>query len=75
MRVDFCSPIPPCLLTGPLIFHWADNAPADDAPHVAGSHDTLLCHSARGEYPLCYGQMTVATADSTIAFGGSGPRS
>ena len=63
---------------GPLIFHWADYAPADDGPHVAiglapviGSHDTLICHAARGEYPLWHGQMTVATADSTIAFSGS----
>jgi exosortase J len=63
---------------GPLIFHWADYAPADDGPHVAiglapviSSHDTLICHSARGEYALWHGQMTVATADSTIAFSGS----
>jgi exosortase J len=63
---------------GPLIFHWADYAPADDGPHVAiglapviSSHDTLICHSSRGEYALWHGQMTVATADSTIAFSGS----
>jgi exosortase J len=66
------------LPTGPLIFHWADYAPADDGPHVAiglspvtGSHDTLICHSARGEDPLWHGQMTAATADGTIAFSGS----
>ncbi len=51
-----------CLLTGALIYHWADYAPADNGPHVAiglspvlGAHDTLLCHSARGEYPLWHG--------------------
>ena len=66
------------LSTGPLNFHWADYAPADDGPHVAigvapviTSHDTLICHSARGEYALWHGQMTVATADGTIAFSGS----
>jgi exosortase J len=66
------------LRTGTLIFHWADYAPADDGPHVAiglapvvSSHDTLICHSARGEYPLWHGQMTVVTADSSIAFSGS----
>jgi exosortase J len=66
------------LPTGPLLFHWADYAPADDGPHVAiglapdiGSHETLVCHSTRGEYPFWHGQMTVATADSTIAFSGS----
>jgi exosortase J len=63
---------------GPVIFRWADYAPADDGPHVAiglspvmGSHDTLICHSARGEDPLWHGQMTAPTADGTIAFSGS----
>jgi exosortase J len=66
------------LPTGPIIYHWADYAPADDGPHVAiglspvlGSHDTLICHSARGEDPLWHGQMTAPTADGTIAFSGS----
>ncbi|MBB6147172.1 exosortase J [Silvibacterium bohemicum] len=58
--------------------HWGDYAPADDGPHVAiglspvlGAHDTLLCHSTRGEYPLWQGQITVATAAGAIAFSGS----
>lgn len=44
---------------GPLIFHWADYAPTDGSAHIAlglspvlGSHDSLICHSARGEDPL-----------------------
>jgi len=56
------------LYSGPLIFHWADYAPRDGGPHISlgvspvlGSHDTLLCHSARGEDPLWRSQLTVAT--------------
>ncbi len=44
------------LFTGPLIFHWAQYVPADGGTPVSigispvlGSHDTLVCHSARGE--------------------------
>jgi exosortase J len=67
------------LLTGPLIFHWAEYAPSDDGPHISigispvlGSHDTLICHSARGEDPLWAGQMTIPTAGNVpINFSGS----
>ncbi len=52
-------------ITGPLIFHWADYAPEDGGTHIAigvspvlGSHDTLICHSARGEDPLWRDQIT-----------------
>src|ERR1700677_467994 len=41
------------LFAGPLIYHWAEYAPADGGPHISvgispvmGSHDTLICHSA-----------------------------
>ena len=44
------------LVSGPLIFYWAEYAPANGGAHVSvgispvlGAHDTLLCHSARGE--------------------------
>ncbi|MEO6982786.1 MAG: exosortase J [Edaphobacter sp.] len=67
------------LLTGPLIFHWAEYVPADGGPHISlgispvlGSHDTLICHSARGEDPLWAGQMTIPTAGNVpINFSGS----
>ena len=67
------------LLTGPLIFHWAEYVPSDGGPHISlgispvlGSHDTLICHSARGEDPLWAGQMTISTAGNTpINFSGS----
>lgn len=56
------------LATGPLIFHWADYAPADGGAHVAigvspvlGSHDTLICHSARGEDPIWHAQLPLKT--------------
>ena len=58
------------LTTGPLIFHWADYAPAGGGTHVAigvspvlGSHDTLICHSARGEDPIWHAQMPVKMSD------------
>ncbi len=51
------------LIGGALLFHWAEYAPADGGSHVSigispvlGSHDTLICHSARGEDPLWQGQ-------------------
>ena len=67
------------LFTGPLIFHWADYAPADGGPHVLlgispvlGSHDTIVCHSARGEDPNWHSQLTLPTAGSApISFSAS----
>jgi exosortase J len=59
------------LLTGALLFHWAEYAPQDGGPHVSvgvspvlGSHDTLVCHSARGEDPLWHGQQSFATSSA-----------
>ena len=67
------------LITGPLIFHWAEYAPADGGTHISlgvspvlGSHDTLICHSARGEDPLWHDEMSLSTAgDKKISFSGS----
>ncbi len=63
------------LPTGVLLFHWADYAPGNGGPHVAiglspvlGSHDTLVCHSARGEDPMWHGQTPIATAAGTVSF-------
>jgi exosortase J len=57
------------LVTGPLIFHWAEYVPDDGGTHISlgispvlGSHDTLICHSARGEDPIWHSQLIVPTA-------------
>jgi len=60
------------LPAGPLLFHWGEYAAPDPAaPHVSlgispvlGSHDTLICHSARGEDPLWHGQQSLQTKAS-----------
>ncbi len=67
------------LFTGPLIFRWADYAPASGGTHVAigispvlGSHDTLICHSARGEDPLWRDELVLQTAENhPVSFSGS----
>jgi len=67
------------LYTGPLVYHWAEYEPTDGGAHISlgvspvlGAHDTLICHSARGEDPLWAGQMTVPTAGNVpINFSGS----
>ncbi len=63
---------------GPLIFQWADYAPADNSPHIAigispvlGSHDTLICHSARGEDPIWHAELPAATAAGVTSFNAS----
>ena len=63
---------------GPLIFQWADYAPADNSPHIAigispvlGSHDTLICHSARGEDPIWHAELPAATAVGATSFSAS----
>jgi exosortase J len=57
------------LITGTVILVWGQYAPADGGTPidvgispVLGSHDTLICHSARGDDPLWQSQLTVATA-------------
>jgi exosortase J len=67
------------IFAGTLLFHWAEYAPADGGPHVSlgvspvlGSHDTLICHSARGEDPLWRDQLTLPTAGNVpVNFSGS----
>ena len=56
------------LTTGLLLFHWAEYAPAGGGPHISlgvapviGSHDTLICHSARGEDPLWHAALVTPT--------------
>jgi exosortase J len=67
------------LITGPLVFHWAEYAPEGGGTHISlgvspslGSHDTLVCHSARGEDPLWKDQITLPTAGNvSVSFSGS----
>jgi exosortase J len=66
------------LLSGALLFHWAEYAPAGGGTHlsigispVLGSHDTMICHSARGEDPLWHGESTFQTAQSAVSFSSS----
>ncbi len=67
------------LITGSLVFHWAEYAPEGGGTHISlgvspslGSHDTLVCHSARGEDPLWKDQITVPTAGNLpVTFSGS----
>ena len=67
------------LLGGALLFHWAEYAPDGGGSHVdigispvLGSHDTLICHSARGEDPIWHSQQTFNTgSDGPTAFSAS----
>lgn len=67
------------LITGPLVFHWAEYVPEGGGTHISlgvspvlGSHDTLVCHSARGEDPLWKDQITLPTAGNLpVTFSGS----
>ena len=60
------------LISGTLLFHWAEYAPAGGGTHMAlgvspvlGAHDTMVCHSARGEDPLWHGQEMFKTAGAS----------
>jgi exosortase J len=67
------------IFAGTLIYHWAEYAPDDGGARIAlgvspvlGSHDTLICHSARGEDPLWHSQLTLPTAGNVpIGFSAS----
>jgi exosortase J len=67
------------LFTGPLVFHWAQYLPDGGGTPISlgvspsmGSHDTLICHSARGEDPLWRDQLTLpAVGNVAISFSGS----
>jgi exosortase J len=59
------------MVTGALLFHWAEYEPKGGGTHISlgiaplvGSHDTLICHSARGEDPLWRDQLNVAMANN-----------
>jgi exosortase J len=66
------------LVTGQLIFYWADYAGPNGGAHVAvgispvlGAHDTLLCHAARGEDWLWHDTLLLPTVSSPTSFSAS----
>jgi exosortase J len=67
------------VLGGPILFRWAEYTPDNGGTHVSigispvlGSHDTLVCHSARGEDPLWRDQISLQTGNNVlINFSGS----
>jgi exosortase J len=67
------------LFTGPLVFHWAQYVPDGGGTPISlgvspsmGSHDTLICHSARGDDPLWRDQLTLPTVSNVaVSFSGS----
>jgi exosortase J len=67
------------LPSGVFLYHWGEYTRDGSGQQVSvgvspvlGAHDTMVCHSARGEDPLWHDQMTLPTAGSgSIAFSGS----
>jgi exosortase J len=66
------------LPSGVVLYQWAEYVPDDGGAHiefgispVLGPHDTLICHTARGEDPLWRGQLTLPTVGSPVAFSGA----
>jgi len=65
------------LLSGTLIFYWADYENADGTvvsvgvSPVLGAHDTLICHAARGEDWLWHGNLPMPTHEGEVSFSGS----
>jgi len=66
------------LPTGTLIFYDAAYAPDVPGPTIEvaispnlGAHDTLICHSARGEEWLWHGDLELPTTTGDVNFSGS----
>ncbi len=66
------------LLTGPVIFHWAEYIQPRGGPMVAigvsptlGAHDTLMCHVARGEDWIWHGPLRLSTAAGMVTVSAS----
>lgn len=62
------------LLSGPVVYRWAEYVPAGGGIPVAlglspelDLHDPLICHSVRGDNPSWQGQISIPTADPTPA--------
>ena len=63
------------LREGPIIYTWAQYAPAGGGPPVAIGvspvsdwHNPLICHSAHGQDPVWQGQLNMATAETPVEF-------
>ena len=57
------------LVTGQVLFHWAEYTQAGGGPTVSigvsptlGAHDTLICHAARGDDWTWHGPLMLPTA-------------
>ena len=66
------------LMTGVVVFRWAEYAQLSRGPVVAvgvsptlGAHDTLICHAARGEEWIWHGPLTLSTADGAVPLSAS----
>lgn len=66
------------LVTGAVIFHWAEYTRAGGGPAVSigvsptlGAHDTLICHAARGEDWMWHGPLTLPTATGETSLSAS----
>ena len=64
---------------GPVIYQWGEYAPAAKegasampigvgVSPILGSHDTSICHSARGEDPVWQGELRTQTASGVESF-------
>lgn len=66
------------LSSGVVLYQWGEYTPDDGGLHidiavspVLGAHDTLICHTARGEDPIWHGQLTLPSAGTPVSFNGS----
>jgi exosortase J len=65
------------LVTGAVMFYWADYTNGDGTTvsvglsPVLGAHDTLLCHAARGEDWAWHGNLPMKTRSGEVGFSGS----
>ena len=66
------------LMTGVVLFHWAEYTQLGGGPVVAigvsptlGAHDTLICHAARGDEWIWHGPLNLSTADGAAALSAS----
>lgn len=66
------------LMTGLVVYHWAEYTQASGGPAVAigvsptlGAHDTLICHVARGEDWVWHGPLNLSTQNGTVSVSAS----
>ena len=66
------------LMTGPVLFHWAEYILPSGGPVVAigvsptlGAHDTLICHAARGEDWIWHGPVSLSSPNGIVTLSAS----